>query len=225
VEHATTGCLNQRSHLERLKAIADECVRGQLETGSLDPARTAAVIITVGEGGSELARSVQPIADAAEPLARLLPQQAIIRALRETDASAAALLAPLSDHKLGLQLADLDHEQTLTAQVKQSEDARPILSEWDFDRIRWPFRLRQLLRTARSSGQIAAQLPLWLDEPAAPLADERPATEPEASAAPQPVPVGAGHAGDGGPQSRQQLIREMREQLHHTGTPAPSWLH
>jgi hypothetical protein len=224
VEHATTGCLNQRSHLERLKAIADECVRGQLESGSLDPARTAAVIITVGEGGSELTRSFQPIGDAAEPLARLLPQQVILRALRETDASAAALLAPLSDHQLGLQLADLDHEQTLTAQIERSVDARPILSQWDFDRVRWPFRLRQLLRTARSSGQIAAQLPLWLDEPAAPSADARPA-EPEAAATREPVPAGVGQAFDGGPQNRQQLIREMREQLHHTGTPAPSWLH
>src|SRR6202011_5273935 len=102
----------------------------------------------------------------------------------------------------GLQLADLDHEQSLTARIDRQPDREPSLGQWDFGKVAWTVRLRHVLRAARGS---------TVDEQAL-----QGSARPQAAAS--PIRPGDQAA------SRRAHRREMREQLHHTPAAAPSWL-
>ncbi|HVS06439.1 MAG TPA: hypothetical protein VHK65_09785 [Candidatus Dormibacteraeota bacterium] len=207
-----TGCLTQRSQLDRLQALADRIARERIKT--LQPSDLlATTVFVIGPTGQEstwdldhleLARSspdaaVQLLLDPEAVLDNLVPTQAIMRILRDTGASAVALIAPISAAGAALQLADVDHEQSLTARIAHQPDSEPSLSQWDFGKVAWTVRLRHVLRAARGAA---------VDEAAQPSA--RPVTTPMRAA--EPV-VG-----------RRNQRREMREQLHRTPAAAPSWL-
>ena len=207
-----TGCLTQRSQLDRLQELADRIVRERLKT--LQPtdllATTVFVIEPSGKESTwdldhlELARStpeaaVQLLLDPEAVLDNLVPTQAIMRILRDTGASAVALIAPMSASGAALQLADVDHEQSLTARIVHQPDSEPSLSQWDFGKVAWTVRLRHVLRAARGAA---------VDEAAQPTA--RPTTT-----ATRPAEPAVG---------RRSLRREMREQLHRAPAAAPSWL-
>jgi len=208
-----TGCLTQRSQLERLQEFADRSVRERLK--ALQPTDLlATTVFVIGPSGTEstwdldhlaLARSspdaaVQLLLDPEAVLDNLVPTQAIMRILRDTGASAVALIAPMSASGAALQLADVDHEQSLTARIVHQPDSEPSLSQWDFGKVAWTVRLRHVLRAARGAA---------VDEAAAPAA--RPGTT--TAARPSEPAVG-----------RRSLRREMREQLHRAPAAAPSWL-
>jgi hypothetical protein len=207
-----TGCLTQRSQLDRLQELADRIVRERLKT--LQPtdllATTVFVIEPSGKESTwdldhlELARStpeaaVQLLLDPEAVLDNLVPTQAIMRILRDTGASAVALIAPMSASGAALQLADVDHEQSLTARIVHQPDSGASLSQWDFGKVAWTVRLRHVLRAARGAA---------VDEAAQPTA--RPTTT-----ATRPAEPAVG---------RRSLRREMREQLHRAPAAAPSWL-
>jgi hypothetical protein len=206
------GCLTQRSQLDRLQEFADRIVRERLK--ALQPTDLLpTTVFVIGPSGTEstwdldhlaLARSspdaaVQLLLDPEAVLDNLVPTQAIMRILRDTGASAVALIAPMSASGAALQLADVDHEQSLTARIVRQPDSEPSLSQWDFGKVAWTVRLRHVLRAARGAA---------VEEAAQPAA--RPTTTPTRPAEPA---VG-----------RRSLRREMREQLHRTPAPAPSWL-
>jgi hypothetical protein len=108
----------------------------------------------------------------------------------------------VSGSAAALQLADIDHEQSLTAKIDRQPDREPSLGQWDFGKVAWTVRLRHVLRAARGS-----------------TADEQ---AQQGSARPQPTAI---HARPGDPAAtRRNHRREMREQLHHTPAAAPSWL-
>jgi hypothetical protein len=205
------GCLTQRSQLDRLQELADRITRERIKT--LQPTDLlATTVFLIGASGKEstwdldhlaLARSspdaaVQLLLDPEAVLDNLVPTQAIMRILRDSGASAVALIAPMSPSGAALQLADVDHEQSLTARIVHQPDAEPSLSQWDFGKVAWTVRLRHVLRAARAS----------VDE--APQPAGRPTTTPVRAAEPA---VG-----------RRSLRREMREQLHRAPAAAPSWL-
>jgi hypothetical protein len=207
------GCLTQRSQLDRLQEFADRIVRERIKT--LQPsdllATTVFVISPNGQESTwdldhlELARSspdaaVQLLLDPQAVLDNLVPTQAIMRILRDTGAAAVALIAPMSASGAALQLADVDHEQSLTARIVHQPDSEPSLSQWDFGKVAWTVRLRHVLRAARGAA---------VDEASQPGA--RPAT----TTATRPSEPAVG---------RRSLRREMREQLHRTPAAAPSWL-
>ena len=98
-----------------------------------------------------------------------------------------------------LQLADVDHEQSLTARIVHQPDSEPSLSPWDFGKVAWTVRLRHVLRAARGTAA---------EEAVPPTA--HPATAPVRQSEPA---VG-----------RQSLRREMREQLHRAPAAAASWI-
>jgi hypothetical protein len=135
-------------------------------------------------------------------LDNLVPTQAIMRILRDTAASAVALIAPVNGSAAGLQIADIDHEQSLTARIDRQPDREPSLGQWDFGKVAWTVRLRHVLRAARA-GTLNEQAPPASARPHAASMPARPA---------DPASV------------RRNLRREMREQLHHTPAAAPSWL-
>ncbi len=205
------GCLTQRSQLDRLQELADRITRERIKT--LQPTDLlATTVFLIGASGKEstwdldhlaLARSspdaaVQLLLDPEAVLDNLVPTQAIMRILRDSAASAVALIAPMSPSGAALQLADVDHEQSLTARIVHQPDSEPSLSQWDFGKVAWTVRLRHVLRAARAS----------VDEAPQPAA--RPTTTPVRAAEPA---VG-----------RRSLRREMREQLHRAPAAAPSWL-
>jgi hypothetical protein len=205
------GCLTQRSQLDRLQELADRITRERIKT--LQPTDLlATTVFLIGASGKEstwdldhlaLARSspdaaVQLLLDPEAVLDNLVPTQAIMRILRDSGASAVALIAPMSPSGAALQLADVDHEQSLTARIVHQPDSEPSLSQWDFGKVAWTVRLRHVLRAARAS----------VDE--APQPAGHPTTTPVRAAAPA---VG-----------RRSLRREMREQLHRAPAAAPSWL-
>ena len=209
------GCLTQRSQLDRLQELADGITRERVKTlQSSDLLMTT--VLVIGPSGKEttwdldhlpLARSsgtpaVQLLLDPDAALDNLVPTQAIMRILRDTAASAVALIAPVSGSAAGLQLADLDHEQSLTARIERQPDREPSLGQWDFGKVTWTVRLRHVLRAARGGA---------LDERA-----------PQAAAPSQGIanPIRPGDQAA----TRRAHRREMREQLHHTSGAAPSWL-
>jgi hypothetical protein len=207
------GCLTQRSQLDRLQELADRITRERIKT--LQPsdllATTVFVVSPNGQESSwdldhlELARSspdaaVQLLLDPEAVLDNLVPTQAIMRILRDTGASAVALIAPMSASGAALQLADVDHEQSLTARIVHQPDIEPSLSQWDFGKVAWTVRLRHVLRAARGAAVNEASQP-----------GARPAT----TTATRPSEPAVG---------RRSLRREMREQLHRTPAAAPSWL-
>jgi hypothetical protein len=207
------GCLTQRSQLDRLQELADGITRERVK--ALQPSDLlATTVFVIGPSGKEstwdldhlaLARStpdaaVQLLLDPEAVLDNLVPTHAIMRILRDTAASAVALIAPMSPSGAALQLADVDHEQSLTARIDREPDSEPSLSQWDFGKVAWTVRLRQVLRAARGAAvdeQATARTPAAAAVPARP-AD--PAT------------------------TRRNHRREMREQLHRQPAPAPSWL-
>jgi hypothetical protein len=206
------GCLTQRSQLDRLQELADRITRERIKT--LQPSDLlATTVFVIGASGTEstwdldhlaLARSspdaaVQLLLDPEAVLDNLVPTQAIMRILRDSGASAVALIAPMSASGAALQLADVDHEQSLTARILHQPDSEPSLSQWDFGKVAWTVRLRHVLRAAQ--GATVEEAP----QPAA-----RPTTTPVRAAEPA---VG-----------RRSLRREMREQLHRAPAAAPSWL-
>jgi len=209
---AEQGCLTQRSNIERLQDLADRTARERVR--GLEPtALLPATLFVVDQNGKEttwdldrlaLARSVptviQLVLHPEIAIDNLVPTQAIMRILRDTQASAAALVAPASLSMTALQVADFDHEQSLTARIdRQAEQA--TLGKWDFGKVAWAVRLRQVLRAAR------------------PASSDDPADEPT-----RPVLAGVGVRPAEPTPSRRNHRREMREQLHRTPASAPSWL-
>jgi hypothetical protein len=209
------GCLGQRSQLDRLRDLADGSTRERIKT--LEPTgRLSTTVFVIDATGNEstwdldhfsLARSTSevPTQLLLEPVAaldNLVPTQAIMRILRDTGASAVAAITPVSASAAALQLADLDHEQSLTARIDRLPEREPQLSPWDFGKVVWTVRLRQVLRAAKGGA---------VDDASTPGA--RPV-------APAPIPVRPADPVAG----RRNHRREMREQLHHQSAPAPSWL-
>ena len=209
------GCLTQRSQLDRLQEFADGITRERVKT--LQPSDLlATTVFVIGPTGKEstwdldhlaLARSgpepaVQLLLDPEAVLDNLVPTQAIMRILRDTAASAVALIAPTSASGAALQLADVDHEQSLTARIVRQPDSEPSLSQWDFGKVAWTVRLRHVLRAARGA-TVADQ------------AEQTPARPITTTAPTRPAEPAVG---------RRNLRREMREQLHRQPAAAPSWL-
>ncbi|TMD39045.1 MAG: hypothetical protein E6I88_13490 [Chloroflexi bacterium] len=211
---AEHGCLTQHSQLDRLRELAEgtarEYVRDLQPTELLTP--TLFVIDQVGKESTwnldrlPLAHSsstaVQLVLHPEIALDNLVPTQTIMRILRDTEASAAALVAPASASMAALQLADLDHEQSLIARIERPAESQATLAKWDFGKIAWAVRLRQVLRAAQSAADDARKD----DTPSRPVS-AAPGVRPA-----EPTP------------SRRNHRREMREQLHRTPAPAPSWL-
>jgi hypothetical protein len=207
------GCLSQRSRLDRLQALADAWTRDQL---SRAPAgASSATLIALAEGGRELVHDL-PFSGTARPgtLDGLIPQQGILRILREGDATAAALIATRSHDLVGLQIADLDHEESLTARILRSEPGHATIDRWDLTPFHWPLRLRQLLRGARgpAAGAAVTRLSTSTSHAAAPMPSARPA--------PVAATVRARESAPG----RRSQVRELREQLGQPPPAAPSWL-
>jgi len=210
------GCLTQRSQLDRLQELADGVTRERVK--ALQPSDLlATTVFVIGRSGKEstwdldhvaLARStpeaaVQLLLDPEAVLDNLVPTQAIMRILRDTAASAVALIAPMSATRAALQLADVDHEQSLTARIDREPDSEPSLGQWDFGKVAWTVRLRHVLRAAIGSA---------IDERAQ-----------QAAARPPAAAVGQARPADPAT-TRRNHRREMREQLHHQPAAAPSWL-
>jgi hypothetical protein len=206
------GCLTQRSQIDRLQEFADRITRERVK--ALEPSDLlGTTVFVISPSGKEstwdldhlsLARSspdaaVQLLLDPEAVLDNLVPTQAIMRILRDTGASAVALIAPMSPSGAALQLADIDHEQSLTARIIHQPDSKSSLSQWDFGKVAWTVRLRHVLRAARGGA---------VDDSAQTMV--RPGTTPIRPAEPA---VG-----------RRNHRREMREQLHRTPAAAPSWL-
>jgi hypothetical protein len=205
-----TGCLTQRSQLERLRELADGVVQDRVKELSSSVGKLPTVLIVIGGGakestwdveslvsdGARLGRGTQWLVAPEVALANFVPTQAILRILRETGATGAAIVAPVTSAAIAMQLADFDHEQSLTARLVQQPDSSPTVGKWDFGSVLWAVRLRQML--------LASHRP-----PAAP--PSRPVT------APASVPPA-------GVSKRRGQMREMREQLHRDPAAAPSWL-
>jgi hypothetical protein len=209
------GCLTQRSQLDRLQEFADGITRERVK--ALQPSDLlTTTIFVIGPSGKEstweldhlpLARSapeaaVQLVLDPDAVLDNLVPTQAIMRILRDTAASAVALIAPMSASGAALQLADVDHEQSLTARIDRQPDSEPSLSQWDFGKVAWSVRLRHVLRAA-IGGPIDEQ------------AQQGPSRSPATVVPARPADPAT---------TRRNHRREMREQLHRTPAAAPSWL-
>jgi hypothetical protein len=204
------GCLTQRSQLDRLRDLADQTTRDQanvLEPTDLLPTTVFVIDRSGKESVSELNHLAlaRPTAGAVQlfllpevALDNLVPTQAIMRIVRDTGASAVALVAPTSATMAALQLADLDHEQSLTARIERQPGQPPVLGKWDFGKVAWTVRLRQVLRASHAGS---------LEEPPARPVTAAPGTRPA-----DPIP------------SRRNHRREMREQLHRPSAAAPSWL-
>ena len=206
------GGLTQRSQLDRLQEFADRITRERIK--ALHPADLLATsVFTIGPSGKEssweldqiaVARSasdaaVQLLLDPEAVLDNLVPTQVIMRIVRDSGASAVALIAHMSSSAAALQLADVDHEQSLTARIVHQPDSEPSLSQWDFGKVSWTVRLRHVLRAARGAA-----------------AEEKS----EITAKPAATPVRPAEPAAG----RRNHRREMREQLHRTPAAAPSWL-
>ena len=166
------GCLTQRSQLDRLQELADGITRERVKTLQSSDL-LATIVLVIGPSGKEstwdldhlpMARSanepaVQLSLDPDAALDNLVPTQAIMRILRDTAASAVALIAPVNGSAAALQLADIDHEQSLTARINRQPDREPSLGQWDFGKVAWTVRLRHVLRAeALREGDPAALL-------------------------------------------------------------------
>jgi len=195
---------------------ADALVHERVNHLSSPSAKVATILIVIGPGqeestwdveslasnGARLGRGTQWMVDPEVALANFVPTQAIMRILRETSATAAALVAPVATAAIAMQLADADHEQSLTARVIRQPEASPVLGKWDFGSVLWTVRLRQMLLASGARGR-ASTGPVW---PTARSATGSPAAAPALT---------------GG---RRGQMREMREQLQREPAAAPSWL-
>ena len=216
MEHVDAiGCLSQRSRIERLQTIADGWTREQVGRTPGDAPTLTSTLIVLGKGGRELLRDLHfSGAGPTGTIDGLIPQQGIIRILREGDATAAALIAPRSADEVALQIADLDHEQSLTARIIRPEHGAATIDKWDFAPLRGPLRLRQILRSVRASASTAA--------PGNRMTGVTGAPSPSLKAAAEARP--ARPARDPTPAGRRGQVRELREQLGRPAPAAPSWL-
>src|SRR2546428_12337943 len=210
-----TGCLTQRSQLDRLQELADGITRERVKTLQSSDL-LATIVLVIGPSGKEstwdldhlpMARSAQEPAvqlqlDPDAALDNLVPTQAIMRILRDTAASAVALIAPVNGSAAALQLADVDHEQSLTARIDRQADREPSLGQWDFGKVAWAVRLRHVLRAARGSAA---------DEQA-----QQGSARPQAAAVPtRPADPAA---------TRRGPRRGVRQQPDRQPAAGPSWL-
>ncbi len=208
------GCLSQRSQLERLREIADGWAKDRLI--SLDPsAKNLGTALIVLRADSEpawdarelgVAPTVHTAANgpAVNPQAALLqfiPVQSIMRILRAKPANAAALITSFPSAMVALQIADFDHEESLTARIIREPDTSPTLGKWDFANVSWTVRLRQMLRGARGS-----------------------ATAVKTSGTASVIVPTKTPKLEGTSPSRRHHVRELREQLGREPAAAPSWL-
>jgi len=209
------GCLTQRSQLDRLRELADGTARQRVK--ALAPTEllpTTVFVVDLGGkesiwdldhlavAGSSSGSAVQLVLGPELALDNLVPTHAIMRILRDTAASAVAVMAAVNASAAALQLADLDHEQSLTARIEREPEHEPALGQWDFGKVAWTVRLRHVLRAARSA-TVEEEGAMPIRPPVAPSPPSRPAD-----------PVAA----------RKNLRREMREQLHRQPAAGPSWL-
>ena len=208
------GCLSQRSQLERLREIADGWAKDRLVKldGSAKNLGTALIVLRADSEPAWDARELgvgpavhspmdwTPV-DPQAALTQFLPVQSIMRILRAKPANAAALITFFPSAMLALQIADFDHEESLTARIIHEPDSSPTLGKWDFANVTWTVRLKQMLRGARGS--------------AGPARSARAATVVVPANVPKLEATG---------QSRRQHVRELREQLGREPAAAPSWL-
>ena len=210
------GCLTQRSQLDRLRELADGTARQRIKALAPTELLPTTVFVVDSGGkesiwdldhlavaGSSSGSAVQLLLDPELALDNLVPTHAIMRILRETAASAVAVMAPVNASAAALQLADLDHEQSLTVRIERAPEHEPALGPWDFGKVAWTVRLRHVLRAARATAT-----------------DEQPTSVPvraPVTATQQSRPIDAAAA-------RKNLRREMREQLHRQPAAGPSWL-
>jgi hypothetical protein len=217
LDNVDTGCLNQRLRIERLQVIADTWARDRVGRLASDELEISAALIVMGEGGHELTCELGSFAASLnQPIANLIPQQGIVRILREGDASAAALVASASADVVALQIADFDHEETLTARILRPAQGMVSLDKWDYAPGRSPLRLRQILRSVRGSGRTATA------ERRVVVASGSVA-RPDASRPQAQRPAAPHSVGSAAPARRNQA-REMREELELPAAAAPSWL-
>jgi len=108
-------------------------------------------------------------------LANFVPAQAIMRILRETGATAAALVAPVATSAIAMQLADADHEQSLTTRLIRQPEASPTIGQWDFGSVLWAVRLRHMLLASRRAATTAPSRPVTPTPPRPAASDRRPA--------------------------------------------------
>jgi hypothetical protein len=195
------GCLSQRSRIERLQAMADSWTRERVARLPGDAFGLPATLIVLGDGDGERIRELGFFnAGPRGTLTSLIPQQGIVRLLREGGASAAALIAPQSRDVVALQIADLDHEETLTARIVRPAQGPATIDKWDFAPSRWPLRLREILSSVRA---------FTPGVPAGAMAGD--------GAAPARL------TREGASPARRGLVRELREALGQPSA-APSWL-
>jgi hypothetical protein len=213
MESVESGCLTQHSQLDRLRVVADGWARERLSGAAGERKEFAVSLVLLGGEQEELIPDVRELRLKGSAMgetrpgfaerpghARLFLLESVRRILQTKRPTAAALLARLSEASLALQIADLDHEQSLTTHVIKGPDSTLMIGKWDFATISWAVRLRPLLQ-------------------AIPRPDyERTAARPRPRPA-EPVPALVTAGG-----SRDELIRELREELGHGASPAPSWL-
>jgi len=210
------GCLTQRSQLERLRELADGTARQRVKALAptellpttvfvVDPGGKESIweLDHLAVAGSSTGSAVQLLLDPELALDNLVPTHAIMRILRDTAASAVAVMAPVNASAAALQLADFDHEQSLTVRIEREPEHEPALGQWDFGKVAWTVRLRHVLRAARARTLEEAQ-------GGAPIRPPVAATQPS-----RPIDATA---------ARKNLRREMREQLNRQPAAAPSWL-
>ena len=207
------GCLTQRSQIDRLQELADSSTRQRLRRVE-QPSTLATTMFVIGSGGKESTWELDHVAlasesvalterlqlEAEEALANLVPTQTVLRILRDTHATAAALVAPIATGVVALQLADADHEESLTARIDRPSDGEPTLGKWDFGKVAWVVRLRYGLRAALASDESTREASPRPQVAAVPVRPSDPLTQ------------------------RRNHRREMREQLHGIPAAAPSWL-
>ena len=212
------GCLTQRSQLDRLRELADGTARQRVKALAptellpttvfvLDPGGKESIWdldhLAVAGSSSSSGSAVQLLLDPELALDNLVPTHAIMRILRDTAASAVAVMAPVNASSAALQLADFDHEQSLTVRIEREPEHEPALGQWDFGKVAWTVRLRHVLRAARGRAGGEQGAPASVRPPIAAAQPSRP-MDPAAA--------------------RLSLRREMREQLHRPPVAAPSWL-
>src|SRR5919201_558747 len=157
------GCLTQRSQLDRLRELADGMARERAKALQPTELLTTTVFVIDAGGkattwdldhppvaGSTSGSAVQLLLDPELALTNLVPTHAIMRILRHTAASAVAVVAPVNATAAALQLADLDHEQSLMARIEREPEREAALGPWDFGKVTWTVRLRQVLQAART---------------------------------------------------------------------------
>ena len=208
------GCLTQRSQLERLREIADGWAKDRLVglDASAKNLGTALIVLRADSEPSWDARELGvapgvhgptdwPPPDPQAALSQFIPVQSIMRILRARPANAAALITPFPSAMLALQIADFDHEESLTARIIRQPDASPTLGKWDYANVTWSVRLKQMLRGARggaNAGRSARETTVIVPAKAQKL--------------------------DPSGQGRRAHVRELREQLGQEPAAAPSWL-